>query len=343
MTRDVTAGTLPLWEPPPTPPSLMACRRRPPLPSLVEEKLTKTRKTRGASPTSIYQNRVVRNGTVLIPFSHWFACPPPAGETYERGAIALIDAGDYFRDPDALARAGLTLGVDALVFYSQRADWLNHPPSARDWRTATSRTAPLGGQYVARVSGTRSSDDSIQEGFTSSNSRGAGIRVYEYASKATIERTRLQLEALLWHCYDTQETFERQGVTAQQFAERAAWRRSAEEDSSNSDLLDLGKLRAIRALDTDGHTICPLCLEKMSARHFTEKVQQAAGRERFDARLTEASLFHIAELRVGEFGHRPYNLGWGHHRCNVTAGDVGIQQTLQWMREVIARNDLAGP
>ncbi len=30
-----------------------------------------------------------------------------------------------------------------------------------------------------------------------------------------------------------------------------------------------------------------------------------------DLTVTEVSLFHIRELRTGEFNHRPYNLGWG--------------------------------
>ena len=55
--------------------------------------------------------------------------------------------------------------------------------------------------------------------------------------------------------------------------------------------------------------------------------------------VTEVSLFHIRELRTGEFNHKPYNLGWGHHHCNVVVKDAGIDATLEWMREVIARND----
>ena len=51
-------------------------------------------------------------------------------------------------------------------------------------------------------------------------------------------------------------------------------------------------------------------------------------------------MFHIQELRTGEFNHRPYNLGWGHHHCNVVVKDAGIQPTLDWMREVLKRNDM---
>lgn len=313
------------------------------MPPLFKKKLDKTRQTRGASNNEIYQNRVARYGTVLIPLSHWAECQLPTGEAYERGAIALVDAGVYFADRDVLASLELRLGDNALVFYAQRADWLAHPPDDQGWQPATSRIAPLGGHYVARIAGAKSSNmPAIQEGFTSENSRGAGIRVYEYAPKATIDLVHLQLEALLWHCYDAAEILQKYDMTAQQFTERAAWR-VTREDATDVDLLDLPKLQAIRALDRDNRTICPLCLERMSAQEFSDKVLQAAGRERFDTRITEASLFHIAELRVGEHGHRPYNVGWGHHHCNVVAKDAGIMPTLAWMRKVVHRNDALEP
>jgi hypothetical protein len=196
--------------------------------------------------------------------------------------------------------------------------------------------------YVARVAGTTASGASpIREGFTSSKSRGAGIRVYEYASTDVIHQTRLQLEALIWLCFDAQAVLKRHGMTSAQIKDRESWRLS-EEEATKVDLLDLTRLRHIRALNTAEHTICPLCLQEMSAQALSDKVQQAAGRERFDTRITEASLFHIAELRVGELGHRPYNLGWGHHHCNVVAKDAGVPITIEWMRDVIRRNDRFG-
>ena len=68
-------------------------------------------------------------------------------------------------------------------------------------------------------------------------------------------------------------------------------------------------------------------------------MQQAEGRDVPDLTVTELSLFDIRELRTGEFNHRPYNLGWGHHHCNVVVKDSGIFETLQWMREVLLDND----
>jgi hypothetical protein len=58
--------------------------------------------------------------------------------------------------------------------------------------------------------------------------------------------------------------------------------------------------------------------------------------------VTDVSLFHVRELRVGQLLHQPYNLGWGHHHCNVVAKDAGIAPTLDWMRTVLRRNDGSG-
>jgi hypothetical protein len=65
---------------------------------------------------------------------------------------------------------------------------------------------------------------------------------------------------------------------------------------------------------------------------------QAEGREVPDLTVTEINIFHINELRYGVYNHKPYNLGWGHHHCNVVTRDVGISKTLEWMQQVLDRN-----
>ena len=81
-------------------------------------------------------------------------------------------------------------------------------------------------------------------------------------------------------------------------------------------------------------------MKHISAIGFCSKIPQAEGREVPDLTVTEVSLFHIHELRTGEFNHRPYNLGWGHHHCNVVVKDAGIDNTLQWMLDVLKRNNM---
>jgi len=97
-----------------------------------------------------------------------------------------------------------------------------------------------------------------------------------------------------------------------------------------------------RIINEDNQSICPLCLSPLSANGFLNRLAQAHGRDVPDLTVTQINLFHIDELKTGEFNHRPYNLGWGHHHCNVVVKDSGIDDTLKWMSEVIKRNTDAG-
>ncbi len=173
----------------------------PKLPSLLDRKIYKTGQTRGADDDVIYQNRVARNSTVLIPYALWENCQfPPNGETYfENGFICLISPEHYFDNPDIeleLQRKGLIIGVNLLVFYQKRSDWVNYPP-LEHWQPATARISPLNGQYVARIAATTATEngEKIALGYTTTGMKGAGIRLYEYANKLTIDQCRLQLEA----------------------------------------------------------------------------------------------------------------------------------------------------
>lgn len=311
--------------------------RLPRLPQPVERKLYKTGQTRGAAVSEIYQNRVGRNSTVLIPYSHWRECLAGGARQYEKGYIVLIAPADYFGHEDEVEDSPLRLGENLLVFYTRREDWVRWPPEKASWTPAVSRIAPLGGQFVARVPATTASKAVIAEqgGFTTTKSRGAGIRVYEYADAKTIAEARIQLEALLWRCHDSDEVLERAGMSAYEVETRRDYTLEA---AAEGGLLEVPRLQKARALGKTGQTICPLCRAPMSAREFSDRVRQAKGRERLDNTVTEASLFHIRELRVGELGHHPYNLGWGHHHCNVVAKDAGIERTLVWMSEVLDRN-----
>ena len=65
--------------------------RLPSLPQLLGRKIYKTGQTRGADDDVIYQNRVARNSTVLIPYSCWDLCKPKdEGPHYEKGFIVLL-------------------------------------------------------------------------------------------------------------------------------------------------------------------------------------------------------------------------------------------------------------
>lgn len=316
--------------------------RPPKLPKLLDRKIYKTGQTRGADDDVIFQNRVSRTSTVLIPYDYWstVSLPPTGEKCFENGYIALISPKCYFtfNDPDhELAKMGLKLGKNALVFYQLRTDWDLFPPASLKWRPATNRVSPLGGKFVARIAGTTALENGrrINLGYTSTGRKGAGIRLFEYASTTTIERCRIQLEALYWHCVDSVETVVKFGMLMDDAIQR---RRFCLEKAQQLGLWDRPALIMQRLINDNEDTICPLCLEALPSVGFFSRLAQAEGREVHDLTITEINLFHIREVRYGEYNHRPYNLGWGHHHCNVVVKDSGIQGTLDWMQAILDRN-----
>ncbi len=315
--------------------------RPPALPQLIGRKIYKTGQTRGADDDVIYQNRVSRSSTVLIDYSwpdDWWA-PPPGESAFENGFTVLIPPGVYFGTEgiDAeLAAKGLELGKNCLVFYQTRKQWTDHPPLA-GWQVPTSRSAPIGGHYCARVAGTTSAagGERIREGFTTSSLKGAGIRLYEYAGAKTTAACHTQLEAVFWSCVDSVERAVENGMIEGDARKRRDW---CLEEAASQGLWDTERLWGARILNEEEVTVCPLCLQRISAGGFYSRLAQAAGREVHDLTVTELNLFHIDELTLGSFNHRPYNLGWGHHHCNVVVRDSGIADTLEWMRETVERD-----
>ena len=288
-----------------------------PLPKSISRKIYKTGQTRGADDDVIFQNRVCRNSTVLIPFHEYLVCrvAPTNEGKYENGYIVLIKPDDYFTEgiDGILTEYGLTLGENLLVFYETRRQWSDYPP-LDTWSVPSSRVSPLGGEYIARIPATTANEDGdkIIEGYNSS-----------------------QLEYAFWQCYDINNFIE----FSDDSEAMSARKQNNEKLAREKGLADTKKLIESRILNHQGQTICPLCLKRISAMSFGDKMQQAEGRDVPDLTVTEVSLFHIRELRTGEFNHRPYNLGWGHHHCNVVVKDSGIFETLQWMSEVLLDND----
>ena len=265
---------------------------------------------------------------------------------FEKGYIVLVPPSDYFawdNPQQRLIEQSLILGTNCLVFYETRLDWDNHNPTDLGWVAANNRHSPLGGQYAARVPATTANDADrarkINEGYATQSPKGAGIRLYEYAKQQTIEACRLQLEAEYWLCYDSVEIASENGMTREDALFRKGF---ILQQCDTQGLLDYDKLRSMRIINNRNHTICPLCLKELSGNEFINRVAQPEGREVPDLTVTQVNLFHIEELKYGSFNHKPYNLGWGHHFCNVVVKDSGIVPTLQWMQSVLESNRMAG-
>lgn len=316
--------------------------RSPNLPELLKQKIYKTGQTRGADDDVIFQNRVSRTSTVLIPYELWekVSLPPEGESSFENGFIVLLKPNEYFNNPNIeqeLASKNLFLGKNALIFYETRIDWDNHNPDKLGWMPANSRVSPLNGFYVARVAATTAlkNGTKISKGFNSTGMKGAGIRLYEYAPQKIICKCKWQLEALFWLCFNAVEVVIEFGMTEKD----AITRKNLCFDQAKEDnLLDKKKLIEMRLTNLSEQTICPLCLEPLSGFGFFNRMPQAMGRKVHDLTITQVNLFHIQELKYGQYNHHPYNVGWGHHHCNVVAKDSGIDETIKWMKKVIQIN-----
>jgi len=322
----------------------MSQARKPKLPQLLERKLSKTGQTRGADDDVIYQNRVSRNNTVLIPLYQWQYDESIQSNIsqFEKGYIVLIPPADYFSQENPaqfLTNNSLTLGENCLIFYETRHDWENHNPLALGWTPANSRNAPLCGEFAARVPANTSSDavraQKVNLGYSTQSPKGAGIRLYEYATQDTIIKCRLQLEAEYWLCKDSVEVAANNGMTLENAILR---KQMVITECEQKALLDYKQLRLLRIINNENHTICPLCLRELSGSEFLSRLAQSEGREVPDLTVTQVNLFHINELKYGAFNHKQYNLGWGCHFCNIVIKDSGIYPTLEWMKQVLEIN-----
>lgn len=305
------------------------------LPKSISNKIYKTGQTRGSEKDEIFQNRVLRSSNVLIPYYSWKNGSIIPNQGFENNYIVLIDPETYFTIKDELDDR-LILGHNLLVFYETRSDWNTYNPSNYGWHYATSRISPLNGQYIARIPDTtRSGDSVIRHGFTSASTggQGAGIRVFEYASKETITNCYYQLAYLAWHTEGIDDLCIKEGIY-----DTTPYKKHVEEYCKKNGLIDKIKLEENRLI-INNKTVCPLCLEPIKAIELSSRAEQAEGRESQYLTITKANLFHNNELKIGEYNHMTYNLGWGHHHCNTVVRDIGIKNTLDWMYLVLKNND----
>jgi BstXI restriction endonuclease. len=77
------------------------------LPAAIARKVEKTGQTRGAEKDTIYQNRVNRNNTVIIPLSSWKLGISLPKKGFENGYIVIADPEEYFSDKPPLPSSNL--------------------------------------------------------------------------------------------------------------------------------------------------------------------------------------------------------------------------------------------
>lgn len=295
------------------------------LPKEILKKIDKTTMTRGAQPYERvpFQNRVRRWNRAVIPLQ--FHDSKPA-EGYENGYVVLVRPEEYFdsskKQPKKEFPQSVVIGNNAFMYYDNRSSWNNFNPQNYDWRprklesdSRRNSTSQDVGEFLARVPAT-TAEIEVVEGVPQ------GIRFFEYASRHETWKTTMQLAYLAWKTKNIEEFAD---------GEISDHLKSVLREFNLNDDEKLEKLRVLK----NGHACCPLCREIINASELMEKVEQAPGREVVDLTITQVNLFHLKDLKPGEFNHGIYKLGWGHYHCNAVARDNGIENTLQWMESVL--------
>lgn len=309
------------------------------LPQEIIKKLLKTKQTRGAQPYDRvpYQNRVNRSNKVVIPFRFRDSRPPEG--FFENGYIIMARPEDIIDASTGEIREdfpeSVVIGENAFVFYDNRRDWRTYPPERYGWQqrkltlngreTDDRRPGAIdSGDYLARIPAITTQGeggDAIVRG------PPQGIRFFEYASELQTFLCMMQLAYLASKIDDINE------VTADTIPSS-----HLEAIVENYNLNDETSLESNRVLK-DGVTCCPLCLEPIKASELMNRAEQVEGREVVDLTVTEANLFHLKDIKPGEYNHRINLLGWGHYHCNTVCRDNGIEETLEWMETVLRNNE----
>ena len=294
------------------------------LPEEIKKKVNKTKQTRGAQPYGrvVYQNRVNRCGIAVVPYAFRNRLHP---EGFENGYIILVRPEEYFVESGQVRPdfdPEINIGGNAFVYYDNRQNYERFPP-VQDWN-ARSRGGP--GEVVYRLPATTAS---TEEGQARIEGEPQGIRFFEYASSEQIRKMCIQLAMLAW-CTEGIEQVRTEGSGREVPA-------TLLREADRLELWDTARLEELGVL-CESQTVCPLCKEPIRTSELMSRIQQAEGREVFDLTVTEVNLFHMKDLRPGEYNHCIYSLGWGHHHCNAVARDAGVPNTLNWMARVLRKN-----
>ena len=263
-----------------------------------------------------YQNHVLRNNRVIIPFEKF---DPANLDLYEDGYVVRVLPEQYFSRPNRpkpefrRANAQVQVGVNAFVLYRTWASYNEFPPLG-GWRvrslllngvpTATRERGVVDvGEYVLRLS-THGVNPERQEGAPQ------GIFATEYADEETNYLSKCVLALLIINSLNSPYTHGQAGHLIQIL--RAAG------------ILDYAAFERTGVIRRN-HTCCPLCLKIIRYTEFhdtisfeeSEALANAGNQIAGSTRSTIVNLFHLKPLIYHSLTHIPENLGWGHAVCNT--------------------------
>ena len=291
--------------------------------------------TAGKQADSVWgflQNKVSRSSFVVIPYAIFRENPGIINRNWDHrfspGYVVTIPPMEYFTENwnEQEIHGLLTLGYNAIVFYTNEQDLLRYPPEEgwSIWNLHDSEEQFLSswprygdGGTVGHYACWYHTDSGFSSGETIASRHHLGIRQDEYADQLEVRHIMAQLAYLLWN-----------SIGATTYLGR-------ETPTYLIDYLDFFGLSNPQlylengTMNSMGITTCPFCLRQLNVEEFTASQQQQVGRETAMSNSTELEMMHIIPLQMGEFNHRRYNLGWGHKKCNSAQGGESISESIE--------------
>lgn len=270
---------------------------------------------RGGSKNA-YQNHVVRNNRVIIPFEKLDTETLPI---YRDGYVIRLYPEQYFettntpKDIFLQPEAPIKVGQNAFVLYRTWDSFNNLPPLA-GWEI---RGLELNGEHLEeRINGVIDTGHYILRLSTHGNNAKRyegppqGIFATEYADEETNYLSKCVLAFLIINTLNSPYT-QNQATHLKEI------------------LVDVNLLN-YEAFERNGsmrrhHTSCPLCQKIIKYRELhdtvnfeeSEALANAGNQVAGSTRSTIVNLFHLKPLIYHSLTHLPSNLGWGHAICNT--------------------------
>jgi hypothetical protein len=270
------------------------------------------------------QNKVNRASQVAIPLDVYIQHPVVGQRDYDGGFLVYASPAEHA----AGLPQSLVLGINCVVLYTTQAEFAAHPPPAAwnvfklvdasgnvadSWRTAAGWT----GHYYARIPKAGGGWD-----YKGSLAKAIGIRQDEYCSQLDQRYVVGQMAYIAWSI---------QG-TAQRLGQAGPPQYLIDYLTANG-MLDRARLEAAGILTAGGAAQCPFCRAELTYNELVNQAPQQVGRRLSSSNATALHLMHIEPLKMGEFNHKPYNLAFGHAKCNHAQGEDSILRSVEFLFE----------
>jgi len=287
-----------------------------------------------------YQNHVVRNSQVIIPYEKINIV---SLNHYQDSYVIRLYPEQYFEAPNIPKHkfvdgedSWIKVGVNAYILYRTNQAYQNFTPLA-DWklRGLEKNGVPVNkrgkgvkdvGHYILRMPALSP---------YSARSEGApqGVFAPEYADAETNYLCKCVLAWLIIHTVESPYTTTLASHLKVILAQEGLLDETTYENK--------GVLR-------HGLCSCPLCLKFINYKELHQMTnfelgsgsENAAEQIEGATRSTLVNLFHLLPLKYDSIIHIPQNIAWGHHDCNTKLGQrhcrsLAELQELDWKVGII--------